>query len=369
MDSSDSDRLLEAIRAVSSGLSLPTVLERIVHSACALVDARYGALGVIGPEGRLVEFVTVGVTDEERAAIGPLPKGHGILGVLIVDPQPLRLRDLTQHPATYGFPAHHPSMHSFLGVPIVVGNTVFGNLYLCEKEGAEEFSAEDEALAVALASAAGIAIDNARLHEQLQGLAVIEERERIARDLHDKVIQRVFATGMSLQSTARLADDAVARRLDEAIDELDATIREIRATIFSLENQHPTGLRVAVGETVADMVASLGFTPTVHFEGPVDTAIPPAVAEQLIVALREALANVAQHAHASRAQVLVRAGSEALLRVADDGVGPAGETPEADRGRGLHNLADRALAFGGSCTLTLAPAGGSLLEWRVPLGT
>ncbi len=369
VDSSDSDRLLEAIRAVASGLSLPKVLDRIIHSACALVDARYGALGVIGTEGRLAEFVTAGVTDEERAAIGPLPEGHGILGVLIVEPKPLRLRDLTTHAMTYGFPDHHPKMCSFLGVPIVVGDTVFGNLYLCEKVGADEFSPEDEALAVALASVAAIAVENAQLHQQMQGLAVLEERERIARDLHDKVIQRVFATGMSLQSTARLADERVAERLSQAIGELDETIREIRATIFSLEGQNLTGLRAAVGETAADMVASLGFTPAVHFEGPVDTAIPPTVADQLVVALREALANVAQHAHASRVQVLVRAGSEALLRVADNGVGPTGETPRADRGRGLRNLTDRAGAFGGSCTLTLAPAGGSLLEWRVPLGT
>ena len=154
---------------------------------------RYGALGVIGYDQRLSQFVTHGVTDAEIAEIGPLPQGHGILGRLIVDPRPLRFRDLRAHPDSFGFPAGHPPMRSFLGVPIHLGDDVFGNLYLCEKQGAEEFSEHDEALAVSLAAVAAVAIDNLRLHERLQDLAVLQDRERIARELHDKVIQRIFA--------------------------------------------------------------------------------------------------------------------------------------------------------------------------------
>src|SRR5215211_370189 len=152
-------QLIDAIIIVGSDLSLPIVLRRIVESACELVRARYGALGVIGDDRRLSEFFTVGIDSDTYAAIGDLPKGHGILGLLILDPKPLRLRDLTMHPQSHGFPPNHPRMRSFLGVPIRVRDTVFGNLYLCEKERAEEFSEEDEHLAVALASAAGVAVD------------------------------------------------------------------------------------------------------------------------------------------------------------------------------------------------------------------
>jgi GAF domain-containing protein len=149
--------LLDAILAAGTGLSLPDVLASIVAGACRLVDARYGALGVIGPNQELSEFFTYGIDDETRARIGPLPRGHGILGLLVRDPKPLMLRDLSEHPASVGFPAHHPPMKSFLGVPVRARNAVFGNLYLCEKEGADEFSATDLDLVSALAVAAGLA--------------------------------------------------------------------------------------------------------------------------------------------------------------------------------------------------------------------
>jgi signal transduction histidine kinase len=161
--------LLEVVLSVGSGLDLPAVLRSVVEGACRLTGARYGALGVISPEGtHLSDFVTIGVSDELRARIGPEPEGHGILGLLIRDPRPLRLRDLTRHPDSFGFPPHHPRMTSFLGVPVRVRDEVFGNLYLCDKEAAEEFSAVDEELVGALAIAAGIAIENARLYDERQ---------------------------------------------------------------------------------------------------------------------------------------------------------------------------------------------------------
>ncbi|MEO7233881.1 MAG: GAF domain-containing protein [Lapillicoccus sp.] len=157
-------QLLQAVVAVSAGLELSEVLRRIVESAVRLVDARYGALGVISSDGeRLVEFITVGVSDEQRAAIGPPPHGRGVLGLLIRDPQPRRLKDIAHHPDSYGFPDHHPEMHTFLGAPIRIRDEVYGNLYMAEKRGADEFSEEDESILVALAAAAGVAIDNARL--------------------------------------------------------------------------------------------------------------------------------------------------------------------------------------------------------------
>ncbi|MEO5780351.1 GAF domain-containing protein [Arthrobacter oryzae] len=157
--------LLEAVVALTEDLSLDAVLERVVQSACTLLQARYGALGVIGDNGALSHFITVGIDAGLAARIGPLPTGHGVLGLLITHPSPLRLHNLTEHPEAYGFPAHHPPMQSFLGVPIRVREVAFGNLYLTQKEGGEDFTAEDEALAVALAAAAGVAIENARLYD------------------------------------------------------------------------------------------------------------------------------------------------------------------------------------------------------------
>src|SRR5439155_26292720 len=177
------------------------------------------ALGVFDRAGHgLSEFITAGLDPAERAGIGSLPEGHGILGLLILEPKPLRLADLTSHPDSFGFPPHHPPMRSFLGVPITIRDQVFGNLYLTEKQGASEFSEEDEALAIALAGAAAIAIENARLHARVRDLALIEDRERIAADLHDTVIQRLFATGLALEGTMRLASPEVAARLEQAVN-------------------------------------------------------------------------------------------------------------------------------------------------------
>ena len=159
-------RLLDAVLAVATGLQLESTLRSIVQAAVELVDARYGALGVLAPNGRISRFVHVGIDDETRAVMGPLPEGKGLLGQLIVDPRPLRLTDLSAHQASVGFPPNHPPMRSFLGVPVRVGEVVFGNLYLTEKAGSAEFSSADEVVVQALAAAAGIAVQNADLYEQ-----------------------------------------------------------------------------------------------------------------------------------------------------------------------------------------------------------
>ncbi|MDQ0802112.1 GAF domain-containing protein [Arthrobacter sp. SLBN-112] len=157
--------LLGAVVSLAEDLSLEAVLDRVVQSACELVGARYGALGVIGDDQQLSHFITVGIDEDGTRVIGDLPTGHGVLGQLIREPQPLRLHDLGEHPMAVGFPANHPPMKTFLGVPVRVRDTVFGNLYLTEKIDGQDFTAEDEDLAVALASAAGVAIQNARLFE------------------------------------------------------------------------------------------------------------------------------------------------------------------------------------------------------------
>jgi signal transduction histidine kinase len=367
-------RLLDAVLTVGSDLDLAAMLERIVQAAVDLVDARYGALGVLDDtRERLAQFITVGVDDETRAAIGRLPEGHGILGLLIVDAEPLRLPDLHEHPDSYGFPPHHPPMRSFLGVPILVRDEVFGNLYLTDKTSAEVFTDVDEELVVGLAAAAGVAIENARLHARVQELALLEDRERIARDLHDSVIQRLFAIGLSLQGAAGLIGTdpgAAVGRVEGAIDDLDLTVKQIRSAIFGLEpltRGAESGVRNQVLELVRDSGAALGFEPTVLFDGPVDSSTSDGLAVDLLATLREALSNVARHARAGRVDVTVAVDAAGLLlRVADDGVGPP--VPDQPRGHGLDNMAARAGRRGGSFDIGPATSNGTVVEWRVPIG-
>jgi signal transduction histidine kinase len=365
-------QLLDAVMAVGSDLDLPAMLRRIVQSAMDLSDARYGALGVLDESRtRLAQFITIGIDDETHKAIGHLPTGHGILGLLVVEAKPIRLPDLHEHPDSQGFPPNHPPMKSFLGVPIRVRDQVFGNLYLTDKTSAEVFTDVDEELVVALASAAGVAIENARLHTRVQELALVEDRERIARDLHDTVIQRLFATGLSLQGSLRLVggQPELARdRVQTAVDDLDVTVKYIRSAIFGLEATRPVafGPRTRVLELVGEAAGSLGFEPRVMIDGPVDAGVSDEVAADLLAVLREALSNVARHAQATKVDVeLVVDDASICLRVVDDGVGPPPEG--APRGSGLSNIAARAERYGGTTTLTAATEGsGTVVEWKIP---
>jgi signal transduction histidine kinase len=363
-------RMLEAILAISSDFELPTVLHRIVQIACAQTDARYGAIGVLGAtladgEILLAEFVTEGVSAAVARRIGHPPRGLGILGHVIREQRPFRLDDLAAHPESVGFPAGHPAMRTFLGVPLRIRNEIFGNLYLTEKRGGP-FTPTDETVAVALASAAGVAIENARLHDRVQELAVLHERERIARDLHDTVIQRLFATGLGLQALSRLAGDVgVADKIQAAVDDLDTTIREIRTVIFEL-NSSERGLsscRARVLALVAEIAPALGFAPRVRFDGPVDTIVGAELADDLLAALRELLSNVIRHAKATEVDVRIQAGLEVILTVDDNGLGVR---PRRRAGLGLANLAKRARALGGTFTLEPDRAQGVRAVWSVP---
>jgi len=510
--------LIDAIVAVGSESSLDAVLRLIVKAATDLVDAEYGALGVLAGPGSevLAEFITIGMTPEEIDSVGRLPTGRGVLGLLIREPHPLRLPDLTASPSSYGFPAGHPPMRSFLGVPIRVRDEVFGNLYLTEKRGGD-FGEDDERILIALAAAAGMAISNARLHEAgilrerwleeaadmtteilalpaqrsaldivcthlhhiapaaqiltterdssgdlrvtsargdhsgaLLGLripgdsslgdavatalndasvqvatadlvrdrapeakvvivvtgenavaviepltpmlsrfalqatlamgvaesrsiaeqvALSEDRDRIARDLHDLVIQRLFASGMALESSVRLIESPIATdRIHRVVDELDTTIREIRTAIYALQTPpdsvEPQGLRSRVLSIVQASTETLGTAPSIQFEGPVDSVVPSRVATSVEAVLVEALSNVSRHAHAQRVRVsLAAVGDELTVTVTDDGVG----IPVTAHRSGLSNLAARASELGGSFQTIQPESGGTQLIWCVPL--
>jgi signal transduction histidine kinase len=273
------------------------------------------------------------------------------------------------HLDRYGFPEHHPPMRSFLGVPIRVRDQVFGNLYLTEKQTAPEFSEEDQELAVALAGAAGVAIENARLHTRVRDLTLIEDRERIAADLHDTVIQRLFATGLGLQATLKaIANPEAAARVESAIEDLDETIRQIRSTIFALDAPRVLGrgLRGEILAMATEAAASLGFEPHLRLDGPIDTSLSETESTQLLAVLREGLANVVRHAHAHRVDITVRVNEEACtLQIHDDGIGPGSGHREG--GRGVPNLLQRAEGLGGAMTLTPdSHEQGTVLTWTVP---
>ncbi len=364
-------RLLDAVIAVGSALDLVTVLERITKAATELVGARYGALGVLDESGeRLTQFVTVGIEDDQRAAIGDLPSGRGILGELIVHPVALRLPDLREHPASTGFPPNHPVMTSFLGMPIRVRDQVFGNLYLCDKKNGDAFTDIDEEMVVALATAAGVAIDNARLHARIADVVLLEDHERIARELHDTVVQRLFSTGLSLQGAMHMAKDNpdLLARLQRTVTDLDETVREVRSAIFELHTARLPGrsVRHEILELCAESARVLAFEPVLHLDGPIDASIDDPLADDIVAVTREALSNVARHAGASAVAVNLRASETGIeLTIVDNGCGI--EAPGIG-GRGLQNMRARASKHDGELTLTTLDSGGTRLRWFAPLG-
>lgn len=528
------ETLLGAFVSVADGLDLDDTLRRVVSAAVSLVNARYGALGVIGEHGGLSSFIHVGIDDDRAGQIGPLPTGRGLLGQLITEPRPLRMDDLHSHPQSVGFPSGHPEMTSFLGVPIRVRGGVFGNLYLTDKRDGQ-FTSEDVQLTVALAAAAGVAIQNSNLFDRnrrrqrwqravsavqalvLSGapesavfaevarrlrlltgasvavvaqpttgvsvgattaglevtyiaepgalgglvvgaavaedsavgrafssgaavsgshglvdaalvdgptlalplrsgqwsagafglarpaggssfsadeielcevlavqtalavsyvaerrererLAVFEERDRIARDLHDLVIQRIFAAGMMLEGVRRTAElpAPAAARLERAVDELDATVKEIRTTIFELHSPRDDGLRARVVEEVDRSEQAGSGRPSLTFTGPVDAVVSDAVADHVVAVVREGLSNAGRHAAGVRCAVAVAVDAQRVsVTVADEGPGLP-DTGVARRS-GLANLAERAAAVGGGCELTSRPGGGTQLQWWAPL--
>lgn len=365
-------RLLEAVMSISSDLKLPIVLRKLIETATGLVNARYGALGVLDEDHtRLVEFITVGLTDQQVQAIGEPPKGHGVLGLLITDAKPVRVDDLSQHPLRHGFPLNHPKMTSFLGVPIHVRGKVFGNIYLTDKRGGSGFSSADEELLVALASASAIAIENARLHDRVGALRVVEERERIARDLHDTVIQRLFATGLALQRVAgSIPEDELRDKLELCVDDLDATVREVRSTIFDLQRRRIPGrsIREEVIGLISEAEGPLGFRPVVRFDGTIDLRVPDELAAGVLAVLREGLSNVARHARAGHVEVSLTARDDRLkVEISDDGVGMPDPEYRRVGGQGLTNMSERADEYGGSCSIEAISSGGTRVLWMVPL--
>jgi len=369
-DSAKLHALINAILTIEADADLSTLLTAVVEQATALIGARYGALGVLGNDrSHLVEFITVGLSPQERVAIGPFPAGKGLLGRVITDDECLRVDQLSTHLDRSGFPANHPPMETFLGVPVRLGTgTVYGNLYLCEKIDGSLFTESDEALVDTLGRVAGLLIDKAQLRLQLTELTLANERERMARDLHDTVIQRLFAVGLMLQgATNTEIPDPVRRTIERAVDDLDETIREIRTTIFAISrapDDDSFTVRRRLLELCDEVGSRLGIEVSISFHGPLDAVISENAANHVVLAAREALSNVVRHAEATSAVVEVMASADGLtLRVLDDGCGIDPEV--SGKGRGLANLTGRAAELGGWCTVQPGPEGGTAVEWHI----
>ena len=338
--------------AISQELSLEPVLQLIVDSVRPLVGARYAALGIADPQGRMQRFITSGLDAETRRTIGQLPRGEGLLGVIIRDARTLIVDDIEADPRRAGFPAHHPPMRSLLGVPLHDEGHVVGNLYLTDKEDGASFGADDANLVETFARHAGLAIHNARVHAELGQLAVLEDRERIAQDLHDGTIQSLYAVGLSLEDIAETIEadaPAPARRIDEAIDSIHASIADIREFITALRAPDGSAVELPAGlEVLAEEFRdSTGLELLLAMEGEVRLEAEPSL--QLLRLTREALSNVARHAHARVVNVTLAADERGLrLIIKDDGQGFDPATPAEPGHLGLVNMRARAESLDGT---------------------
>ncbi|AJE86454.1 MULTISPECIES: GAF domain-containing sensor histidine kinase [Streptomyces] len=368
-----------ALLAMSRHLEVRDVLKTITASARELLDAEYAALGVPDDHGGFAQFVVDGVSDEQWRAIGPLPRQHGVLAAMLRDARRERLDDVRKDPRFGGWPAAHPDMSDFLGLPIKDGEEIIGALFLANKKkspapGADcGFTEDDEELLAILAQHAAIALTNARLYERSRELTIVEERSRLAHDLHDAVSQKLFSLRLTAQAAAALVDrdpsrakgelQQVAALAAEAADELRAAVVELRPAALDEDGLVAT-LRTQI--RVLDRAHSAEVT----FDGTGVRALPAAQEEAMLRVAQEALHNALRHSGATRVDVtLRRRGAGTALRVTDDGKGfDPRAVRRAGRHLGLVSMRDRARGVGGRLTVHSTPGEGTTIDMEVPGG-
>jgi signal transduction histidine kinase len=367
---SATEALSDAVLAIAAEHAVEPVLQKLVDAARELAGARYAAIGVPDGEGGFARFITSGMSDALIASLGELPRTHGLLGAMLESAEPYRTQDIRRDPRFRGWwPKAHPSMASFLGVPIVSRGAIAGAFYLTEKEGAATFSDDDQALIQTFAAHAALALENARLHERSRELSIVEERNRLARELHDAVTQKLFGVVLAAESgTALLAHDvgeagaqlALVRDLArEAMEELRSVIVHLRPA--ALEAQ---GLAVALAKHVDVLRRSHGREIGLEVTG--DAAVPAAIEADVFRIAQEALHNALRHSGAEHIDVRLRCEPGGVgLTVTDDG---HGFDPTAVRSRslGLTTMAERARAAGGALAIESAPGAGTTVSLEVP---
>jgi signal transduction histidine kinase len=363
----------EAARAIAGLLDVDEALQLIVERVRALVGAEYAALGIVGTEDRIERFITSGMTSHERAAIGPLPRGRGLLGLIIREERSYRIPNIAAHADSSGFPANHPPMTSFLGVPVMSRGRSIGNFYLTNKTGGAEFTPKDQRVVEVFALHAAIAIENARLHQQVAGYAIVQERDRIGRDLHDGIIQSLYAVSLSLEDVPEIMLSSPAEaevRVDAAIDSLQDSIRELRNFIYGLRPETLNGAEVAAG--IVGLAEQFGYNTLVDVELDVDVDagrdISPEHGVELLQVVREALSNAARHARARHVVVSFHGAEDARpgLVVADDGVGFDASAPVPAGHDGLGNMRARAEAIGATLRVESATGQGTRIIVGLP---
>jgi signal transduction histidine kinase len=360
-----------AVQRISGVLALDAVLQLIVDRVRELADAEYAALGIAHPDGVIERFITSGLTEDERARIGALPHGYGLLGLIIREGQTFRIPDIGADPRRHGFPPNHPEMHSFLGVPITVKGQAVGDLYLTNKRGEAEFGVDDQTLVERFAAHAGLAIENARLSQRVQALAVVEERERIGRDLHDGIIQRIYGVTLGLDEVPELArHDPVAagERVERAIDALHDAIGEIRTFIYGLR----PGLdyRGSIASALKTLAEEMRLNTAIQIDvtAPIVEGLSPTIRGEMLSIAREALTNAVRHAAATRVAVAITAANGVvLLEIADDGIGFDSLAPAAEGHNGLTNMRRRAESLGGTLRVVTGKGNGTRIIVSLPL--
>lgn len=362
--------LNEAGLALSAELETEALFRKLAELAAVVGNARFAALGTFDEQGVVTRFYTAGISEDERALIGHLPVGKGILGLLPRSGRPIRLRDLHDHPASVGFPVNHPPMKSFLGVPIRWRGESVGNLYLTEKRGAAEFSPEDEEALLALAAQAAIAIENARLYAQTSRISALEERHRIGMDLHDGAIQSLYGLGLLIEgATEQIKDEPVQARaaLVRAVDRLNVAIADLRGYVLGLRPIRGSDLPLSSSlPTLAQQTAVNALLDVeVHIDPEAESGLDHADRETIFYVAADALGNVARHARARRVVLtLRREDGVVVLDIQDDGVGFDPEGPVA--GLGLRNMRERAFNSGARLEIESSSGSGTRLALRLP---
>ncbi|HEX2468304.1 MAG TPA: GAF domain-containing sensor histidine kinase [Solirubrobacterales bacterium] len=365
----------DAVLAVASQSSVEEVLQQLVDRARELAGARYAALGIPDGEGGFRRFLVSGMSDELIAALGPLPRTHGMLGAMLETPEPFRTTDIHTDPRFRGWwPRGHPDMRSFLGVPIVAPEGVIGAFYLTAKEGASAFGDADQELIELLAAHAAIAITNARLYERSRELSILSERNRLALELHDAVSQKLFSMVLTAEAVATLLDrdpDAASAKLARLKELADEALGELRALIAEL--RPPDLDRDGLPGALSKQVEMLRGLHSVEIELDIDEGVEAGDGErdrQVLRIAQEALQNALRHAGARQVSVRLAAPNGGLLlEVSDDGVGFQPADPELrSRRLGLTSMEERAQRLGGRLEISSSPAAGTTVRLEVAGG-
>jgi len=359
--------LIERASSIVEQVDLQSLLDATIETAMELTNARYGALGVVDESGMIIEFHHRGDTELDAEHIGSAPVGRGVLGDISRHGSIVRVDDITKHDGYTGMPSGHPEMSSFLGVPVKARDKIFGNLYVTEKPGG--FDEQDEITMKALAALAGTGIDSIRMTQGLQERAVREDRDRIARDVHDSIIQNLFAVGLGLQTRAfaSVGDPELRSALDDASVAIDASIAELRRLIYDLHGDLPR--RGSVAEEVAELAERLGAPYEIPVAVVMSGSVPDldvGIIDDVLQIVRESVSNALRHSGAASITVSLSVdGRSFVLTIEDDGDGF--DVDSAPWGLGLTNMRTRTMRAGGDLTVESSHGRGTSVKAQIPL--